>query len=445
MQGLAQLAAALASGRTTSAELVEDCLAEIADTDGEGRRTFVLVDSDGARAAAQAMDARRRAGAEPSPYAGIPVSVKDIFDVRGQVTRAGSRVLAGPPASHDAPAVARWRRAGLVVIGRTTMTEFAYSGVGINPHYGTPANPWERERRRIPGGSSSGAAVSVTDAMAHGALGTDTGGSCRIPAALCGLVGLKPTQARVPRDGVVPLSPTLDSVGVLGRTVGCCAVLDALLRNAVPTPPQPLARPPRLAVPRNCLFDDVDDAVDAASQRAAGRLDAAGAEVVDVTLPELDELVEMNRGGGFAAAESFAWHHDLIARRASDYDPRVLVRIQRGEQQTARDLVILHERRGALIEAARQQLDGFDGFVCPTVPFVAPPIDALDDDGEYARTNTLLLRNPTVVNLLDGCAFSIPMHESGEPPTGLMVAAFSGEDDELLQIAVWIEECLCRS
>jgi aspartyl-tRNA(Asn)/glutamyl-tRNA(Gln) amidotransferase subunit A len=445
MRTLARLADDLASRRTSSRDLVEECLAQIADADGEGSRAFAFVDEDGAREAADAMDALRRARAEPSAYAGIPVSIKDVFDVRGQVTRAGSRVLDAPTASRDAAAVERWRSAGLVVVGRTTMTEFAYSGLGINPHYGTPANPWERERRRIPGGSSSGAAVSITDGMAHGALGTDTGGSCRIPAALCGLVGLKPTQARVPRDGAIPLSPTLDSVGVLGRTVSCCAVLEALLRDADAVPSPPVVRPPRMAVPRNYLFDDVDDSVRAAFERTVERLRQAGAEVVDVTLPELDDLPEMNAGGGFAAAESFAWHHDLIAKRASDYDPRVLVRIRRGEQQTARDLLVLRSRRRAMIDGVREGLDGFDCFVCPTVPAVAPPLDTLEDDGEYARWNLLMLRNPTVVNLLDGCAVSLPMHEDGEPPTGLMVAADTNADDKLLRIAAWIEERLWRS
>ena len=201
------------------------------------------------------------------------------------------------------------------------MTEFAFSGLGINPHYGTPANPWDRENRRLPGGSSSGAAVSVSDDMAYGALGTDTGGSCRIPAALCGLVGFKPTQARVPRDGIVPLSDSLDTVGVIGRSVGCCAVLDAILSNNEPESPRALARPPRLAVPRNYLFDGVDNAVGAAFERAIGRLRDSGAEVVDVELPELDSLPEVNTGGGFAAAEAYAWHHDLISEHSERVRP----------------------------------------------------------------------------------------------------------------------------
>jgi aspartyl-tRNA(Asn)/glutamyl-tRNA(Gln) amidotransferase subunit A len=442
MPALAQLADDLAGGRTTSVELVEECLASIADPAGEGARTFVQVDPEGAREAARAMDALRRAAAEPSPLAGIPVSVKDLFDVRGQVTRAGSRVLQGPPAERDAEAVARWRRAGLVVIGRTTMTEFAFSGLGLNPHYGTPASPWQRERRLIPGGSSSGAAVSVADRMAHGALGTDTGGSCRIPAALCGLVGFKPTLARTPREGIVPLSTTLDTVGVIARTVGCCALLDALLRGEHPALPRPFARGPRLALPRNYLFGSVDEAVGRAFDRAMGRLRDAGAEIVECTIPEFDRITELNARGGIVAAESFAWHRGLITERADDYDPRVLVRIRRGAELGASDLIDLHACRRELIEVAHERLQGFDGFVCPTVPVVAPPLDALDDDDEYTRVNLLMLRNPTVVNVLDGCALSIPMHEGGEPPTGLMVASVAGDDDRLLRVGAWIEEAL---
>jgi len=437
---LEQLAADLAAGLTTSEELVDACLERIADPGGEGAPTYLEVDANGARQAARAMDALRRAGAEPSPYAGIPVSVKDLFDVRGQRTRAGSLVLDRPPAERDASAVARWRGAGLIVLGRTNMTEFAFSGLGVNPHFGTPAGPWERSQRRIPGGSSSGAAVSITDEMAHGALGSDTGGSCRIPAALCGLVGFKPTQAAVPRDGMVPLSRTLDAVGVLGRSTGCCAVLDGLLRNERPRATEPLARTPRLAVVRSYFLDGAEPVVSAAFSRAVDILRRSGAQALDVELLELDGLAEMNADGGFPAAEAYAWHSDLIARRESEYDPRVLVRIRRGEVQTARDLIVLHQRRQALTEAIRQRLDGFDAFICPTVPLVAPRLDDLADDEEYTRVNLLMLRNPTVVNVLDGCAASVPMHRSDEPPSGLTVAGFAGQDAQVLRIAAWIED-----
>src|SRR5215472_14331517 len=213
---LAALADDLEAGRTTARKLTEECLAKIADPAGEGQRTFIYVDKDAALEAADAMDRLRKAKAAPSRFAGIPVSIKDLFDIRGQVTRAGSRALEdSAPAEADAPVVARLRRAGFIVIGRTNMTEFAYSGIGINPHFGTPKSTWNRKEGHVPGGSSSGAAVSVLDGMAYGALGTDTGGSCRIPAAYNGIVGYKPTQRRVPLDGGVPLSFSLDSFGPL--------------------------------------------------------------------------------------------------------------------------------------------------------------------------------------------------------------------------------------
>src|SRR5207249_366334 len=238
---LAALADDLEAGRTTARKLVEECIARIADPSGEGQRAFIHVDKDAALEAADAMDHLRKAHAAPSSFAGIPVSIKDLFDIKGQVTRAGSRALEEDctPADADAPVVARLRRAGFIVIGRTNMTEFAYSGIGINPHYGTPKSTWNRRVGHVPGGSSSGAAVSVADGMAHGALGTDTGGSCRIPAAFNGIVGFKPTQRRVPLDGGVPLSFSLDSFGPLARTAQCCATLDAVLADEPELPLQP--------------------------------------------------------------------------------------------------------------------------------------------------------------------------------------------------------------
>src|SRR6201989_1395410 len=276
---LAALADDLEGGRTSARKLVEECIAGIADPAGEGQRAFIHVDKAAALEAADAMDRLRKAHAAPSRFAGIPVSIKDLFDIKGQVTRAGSRALEGsPPAAADAPVVARLRRAGFVVIGRTNMTEFAYSGIGINPHYGTPKGAWQRSVGHVPGGSSSGAAVSIADGMAHGALGTDTGGSCRIPAAFNGIVGYKPTQARVALHGGVPLASSLDSFGPLARTVGCCAVLDAVLADEAVQPLQP--RPikgMRLAVPTTVALDDLDDDVAKTFERALETLSRAGA------------------------------------------------------------------------------------------------------------------------------------------------------------------------
>src|SRR5712672_1716324 len=330
---LAALADDLDNGRTSARKLVDECLARIADTSGEGARAFVHVDAEAAIEAAEAMDRLREVKAAPSPYAGIPVSIKDLFDIRGQVTRAGSRALEdSAPAEADASVVARLRRAGFVVIGRTNMTEFAYSGIGINPHYGTPKGAWQRSVGHVPGGSSSGAAVSVVDGMAHGALGTDSGGSCRIPAAFNGIVGFKPTQRRVPLDGGVPLSFTLDSFGPLARTVGCCAVLDAVLADEPIVALQPRGiKGMRLAVPTTVALDELDREVTATFERALATLSGQGALIERIAVPEFLDVGVMGAKGGFAAAESYAWHRYLIVSRGNVYDPRVAMRIRRGE------------------------------------------------------------------------------------------------------------------
>ncbi len=301
----------------TSRALVEQCLARIADPGGEGARAFVKVHAGQARAMADAMDTLRRVGREPSPYAGIPVSLKDLFDIAGEPTPAGSRVLAdAQPATANAPVVQRMLSAGFVPMGRTNMTEFAFSGLGINPHHGTPCSPWDRASRRIPGGSSSGTAVSVADGMAIAGLGTDTGGSCRIPAAFCGIVGYKPTARRVPITGVLPLAPSLDSVGPLAPSVACCAVIDAVLAGETPT--RPVAAELnglRLAVPRNVVLDGMDATVSSAFDRALATLSRAGAQIAHTHFPAFDEVPAANAKGGFAASEAYAWHRAFLAEK----------------------------------------------------------------------------------------------------------------------------------
>src|ERR1700678_3393416 len=340
---LTALASDFESGRTNARKLVEECLAKISDKSGEGARAFVHVDVEAAIEAARAMDRLREVKAALSVFAGIPISIKDLFDIKGQVTRAGSRALDdSAPAENDAPVVSRLRRAGFILIGRTNMTEFAYSGIGINPHYGTPKSSWRRNVGHVPGGSSSGAAVSVADGMAHGALGSDTGGSCRIPAAYNGIVGFKPTQRRVPLDGGVPLSFTLDSFGPLARTVGCCAALDAVLADepVIPLQPRPI-RGMRLAVPTTTALDELEDAVARTFERALETLISQGALIERIDVPEFHDVAQMNAKGGFSAAESYAWHRYLIASKGDIYDPRVASRIMRGESQSAADYVDL--------------------------------------------------------------------------------------------------------
>jgi aspartyl-tRNA(Asn)/glutamyl-tRNA(Gln) amidotransferase subunit A len=442
---LASLAADLESGATSARKLVEECLAKIADPAGEGSRTFIHVDKDAALNAADAMDRLRKAHAAPSPFAGIPVSIKDLFDIKGQVTRAGSRALEEDctPAEADAPVVARLRRAGFIVIGRTNMTEFAYSGIGINPHYGTPKSAWNRSVGHVPGGSSSGAAVSIADGMAFGALGTDTGGSCRIPAAFNGIVGYKPTQARIPLDGGVPLSFSLDSYGPLARSVACCATLDAVLADEPLQPLQPRSiKGMKLAVPTTVALDDLDDAVASTFERALEALSRAGALIERIEAPEFLDVGVMNSKGGFAAAESYAWHRFLITSKGDVYDPRVYVRILRGEGISAADYIDLVDARKSFIARTEQRIAPYDALVMPTTANTPPKIADLADDKAFAKENLRALRNCTLINTLDGCAISLPAHREGEVPVGLMLAAAGGSDRRIFELAAGMENII---
>ena len=432
------------TGGSRSRDVVEQCIARIEAPDGEGRRAFLKVHAEQARAAADFHDTLRRNAAAASPFAGIPISIKDLFDIAGDTTTAGSMALRdAPPARRDAPAVRRLRAAGFIPIGRTNMTEFAFSGLGINPHYGTPANAYDRKNGRIPGGSSSGAAVSVSDGMAAAALGTDTGGSCRIPAALCGLVGFKPTAKRVPLEGAVPLSTSLDSIGPIASTVACCAVLDAVLagQELRSLSEFPLAGL-RLAVPQTLVFDGID--ADVARTFAAARtaLSEAGALIVDLPLREFSELSRINSKGGFGAAEAYAFHRPLIENKAALYDPRVLSRILRGREQNAADYIDLARARADFICRVGAIVAPFDALLLPTVPIVAPRIADLDDEIAYRDINLLLLRNPTIANFLDACAISLPCHRPGEAPVGLMLIGHHGDDARLLSLAASIEKLL---
>ncbi|HWW99373.1 amidase [Collimonas sp.] len=442
---LHSLSEALRQNRTSSIALTEAALTRALDPAGEGRRVFTELYAAPARAAAQASDLLRASGQARSPIEGLPISVKDLLDVAGSVTRAGSVALNdAAPASVNALAVQRLLAAGAVIVGRTNMTEFAYSGLGINPHYGTPRNPWDRANARIPGGSSSGAAVSVSDGMAVAAIGSDTGGSVRIPAALCGLTGFKPTARRVPLEGVLPLSTQLDSLGPIAASVSCCAMLDAILAGEpVPTLTPFSLRGLRLAAPSTLVLDGVDPQVAAAFARARARLQAAGAMIDDVEIPEFATATAINAKGGFTAAEAFAWHRKLIAERAASYDPRVISRIQRGKEISAADLLDLFAARKQWIAAVEQRIAGYDAMLMPTVPIVAPQISVLEGSDEaYFAANGMILRNPALINFLDGCALSLPCHASGAAPVGLMLAGVAGQDRKILEIGLAVEALL---
>jgi len=442
-------AAALQQGRLSAVELTEAALARATDPAGEGARVFTRIYAEQARAAARASDALRAAGLARSSIDGLPISIKDLFDVAGETTLAGSVALQDAPAAEEnAVVVQRLLAAGAIIIGRTNMVEFAYSGLGINPHYGTPRNPWDRAQGRIPGGSSSGAGVSVTDGMALGAIGSDTGGSVRIPAALCGVAGFKPSAWRVSMAGVLPLAASLDSIGPLAPSVRCCATLDAILAGDDIDSTEPVwqaaaLRGLRLAVPTTLALDDMDASVSAAFSAAISKLSAAGALVDEIEVPEFAQLAAINAKGGFTAAEAWAWHRDLIAHVGDRYDPRVVSRIRRGDAMSAADYLDLLDAREAWVAAVDHRIAGYDALIMPTVPITAPTIaEVTANDQVYYATNGVILRNPTLINFLDGCALSVPCHPEGSAPVGLMVAGSNGADAHILSIGMAIEDML---
>ena len=435
---LTEILDALGSGRARSEALTEEALARTQTP--EGRIAFTEIFEKAALAQARAADQLRDAGVAGGALAGVPVSVKDLFDVAGYPTRAGSKVLAdAPPAKADAVAVKRLRAAGAVIIGHTNMTEFAFTGLGINPHYGTPGNPWDGSR--IPGGSSSGAAVSVSACMAFAGIGTDTGGSVRIPAALCGLTGFKPTQRRSDLGGTIPLSTTLDSIGPIARSVGCCALLDAVLAGEEPWMPLAL-RGLRLAAPQTYVLDGLDDAVAAAYARALSALSASGAHIEDAGFGTLERLPDLLAGGGVTAAESYAWHRRLLAEKGDLYDPRVRRRIERGAAISAADYLDLLAARADQAAAMDRALAPFDAAVMPTVAVVAPKIADLENDDDYARLNLLVLRNPMVSNLLGLCSASVPCQRPGDLPVGLAIVGCKNADRHILRVAMTVENIL---
>lgn len=442
---LSDAAAALAAGRLSAQAALEQALAS-AQTPAN-RHTFLRRFDKQAGAAAMAADAMVAARAPLPPLAGLAVSVKDLYDVAGMPTTAGSLALAGrAAATHDAPVVARLRAAGAALVGHTNMTEFAFSGVGINPHHGTPANPATTSldpTPRIPGGSSSGAAVSVTTGAAWAALGSDTGGSLRIPAALQGLVGFKSTQALVPNEGCIPLSSTLDTTGAITRTVRDAVLLHGVLSGrAVRLPHRPL-HACRFAVPDGTMLEALEPAVAAAFDQTLQILSRAGVRIEHIPLPALERLSQLQAGGGFAAAESWAWHRKLLAEQGHVYDPRVATRVRRGEKMTAADYIDLKHARVAWIADIGAVIDSFDAVLSPTVPMVAPPMQPLiDSDERFFAVNAQLLRNPSVVNLLDGCALSLPCHRPGELPIGLMVWHGGHRDEAVLGASLAIESAL---
>lgn len=439
MKTILSLQADLAAGRSTSVALVEQALERIAQHRAQGGAAYLHVDAQSALDAARASDLARRAGYVPSALAGLPVSIKDLFDVQGEYTGAGSRALApDAPARQDATAVARLRQAGAILLGRTNMSEFAFSGLGWNPHFGTPRSPFDAER--IAGGSTSGGAVSVAGDMAVAALGTDTGGSIRIPSAFCGLTGFKPTARRVSLDGCVPLSTSQDSAGPLARSVSCCAIVDGILSGAQLDATPATLDGLRLYVTPDYVMDGLDFAVAQAFEASLSALSARGARIVAFDFPELRDLPVINAGGGLTAAESWAWHRELLERSGALYDQRVAQRIRRGGNQSAADYIDLLAARTAMQRRAAQHLRDADAWLMPTVAIEAPKLQDLEgSDEDFFAINGKVLRNASVINFLDGCAVALPARHPG---TGYSVCGLSGQDERILQIAAACEAAL---
>ena len=429
----------LRTGQTDAASVIEQSVATAQSS--RCQHVFLKTLFDEARVVACMPESINK------PLAGLAVSVKDLFDIEGQVTSAGSVALQdAPPARQDSVAVARLRRAGAAIMGRTNMTEFAFSGVGVNPHFGTPANAASIGQTLIPGGSSSGAAVSVATGAALIGLGSDTGGSIRIPAALNGIVGFKSTARRVPIQGTLPLSTTMDTVCALTRSVRDALLShEVLAQRAVTRSSAPLSAY-RLGVAHTVMLDGLDPTVSRAWQRSLKILRDAGACIVDIPLSELSELAQIQATGGFSAAESYAWHRHLLETRGAHYDPRVASRIQRGASMSACDYLELQAARHHWVEKMTMSMLGFDAFLSPTVPIVAPALaevaPGIEHDNTFFRVNALLLRNTSVINMLDGCALSLPCHTPDELPVGLMVWAGALHDDTVLNVSLQIEKAL---
>ena len=425
---------------TSARERLDIALGRIDDPKGEGTRTCLTVYREQARAAAEAADARAKAGISLGPLDGTIVSIKDLFDVAGEVTRVGSKIFAeeGKPAVADAPVVHRLRAGGAVIVAKTNMSEFAYTGVGANPHFGTPGNP--ADRKRAPGGSSSGAAVAAADGMCEIAIGTDTGGSCRIPGALCGIVGYKPSRQRIPTDGAFPLSYSIDSIGPIARSVEACAKADAVMagENFNSNEPVSLAAL-RIGVVQGSPLENLDETVAKRFSDAIARLGKANARISEEKLTLLDDMAQVNSKGGVQPAEAFAIHRDVLSRRADAIDPNVRVRLERARNVSAADYIDMVRERARLIRSMDQRLADVDVLAWPTTPIVAPTLEEVAKADDFARKNAMLLKNTVIVNFFDLCAISLPIPRDGGLPTGLMLVARNGQDRRLFRIAAAVE------
>lgn len=434
----------ISSNEISTEEYVVQCIEKIKNVSGEGAKAFLCVAQDEAIAIAQTQDILLEKGFQAGPLSGVTVSIKDLFDIAGQVTASGSNVLRNNSlATEDSEVVSRIRRAGGIVVGRTNMTEFAYSGLGLNPHFGTPLNPYDRGNGRIPGGSTSGGAISVTDQMAVVAIGSDTGGSCRIPAALCGIVGFKPTASRYSMAGVLPLSRSLDSVGVLAPTVQCCQIIDDVLFNGPKENNFEVSiNRINIGVLENVVLEGIDRDVKKNYLRTIEVLERSGANLRTINSKVFERVVELQGQPKIVSAEANSEYENILTLKSEGVDPRVSTRIAKGKEITSAVYIQTLVERKLLIKAWQQEFSNDHVWVMPTVPIIAPLLNDLCSDEEYFKYNSLMLRNPGLINFLDGCALSIPNHFAEEPPTAIMLVSLGSADESLLRCGVAVEKAL---
>lgn len=438
---LFSLSQQLKKGLVSSQHLVETAIEHHRSTSA----VLISANENAALEHAKQIDLARAKGDQLPEFAGIPITVKDLFDISGEVTRAGSKVLSETaPAIKDATVIARLKKAGFILFGRANMSEFAFSGLGINPHYGTPDCIWKPHQHRIPGGSSSGSALSVAHHIVPASIGSDTAGSCRIPAAFNHLVGFKPTYGRLPLDGVFPLSPSLDTVGPIAHHVDCCYLLDAVLSGKA-LPPAPCnAFSPRditLIIPQGKVTSDLEHEVASTFQQTLKQLASAGITLRDMEMPELDALIDLFTRFPIAAFEAQSAHQQLLATHSHRYDPFIRTRLTQ-HIMTSEEHQYVQKERKKLGFSIQEKLQGTHGLLYPTVAIRPPSISDLSTPEETRRINLQCLRNTSTVNYFDGCAISLPCKTTDNSPIGLMLASYAYQDAQLLRTAKTIENQL---
>lgn len=447
MPGLRELSAALLVGQTTSTQLIERAL----ERARQSKSVFTTI-NPGLVSLAYSIDRARKKSQALTPLAGIPIALKDLFNIRNEKTFAGSTVRKhyAQPEDADAEVVAPLRAAGLLFFGRTNMSEFAFSGIGKNPHYGTPLSIWDRDTGRLPGGSSSGSAVAVAEGIVSASLGSDTAGSCRIPAAFNGVVGVKPSFGRMSLNGIYPLSPTLDAPGPIAVDVDSCFILDQLMSgNISPAAELPHLHPVeldqvRLVVPRARVMEDLDEEVKAAFERSLDAIAATGARIVEADLPILDRCDDFFIERPVVVREVWLHHRQMLEQHLDEYDPFVGLRMSAGADISDEEQQARYRERAQLVSDFEQGFAGLqaDALLYPTVACVPPAISETEDAENARRVNLRCLRNTATVNYFDGCAMSLPCHDQGEAPVGLMLSSANGNDDQLYRIAAAIEATL---